>query len=294
VTSHLVADAVAADAQGPRLTSRASHSEIALLPDTCASRSLQERFEFKYWIPERLAPAVGRCGRSYLRVDPYHDANAMQRNTSLYLDTPSLGFYDAHVESSADRLKLRVRVYGEKPAGLAFFELKRKVRSVVVKSRAAVPLDSVAAILTGDYAALPRTATAEETRHLQAFLYDMTVHRAEPAFLVTCRREAYASLHEEDDVRLTVDRDIAYQRARGPHFETRERDWVYLGAPPGIGSERMALVELKFRGMAPLWMGDLVRRLEAKRVSYSKYVTSVRMETEERPAALAVASSIWI
>ncbi len=41
-------------------------------------------------------------------------------------------------------------------------------------------------------------------------------------------------------------------------------------------------------------MADLVRHLEAKRVSFSKYVTSVRMETEERPAALAVASSMWI
>jgi len=267
---------------------------IAQLPEPVPYRTQQERFELKYWIPERLTPIVTRFGRSYLRVDPYHDANAMQRNTSLYLDTRSLDFYDAHTESSPDRFKLRVRVYGERPSGFAFFELKRKVRSVIVKSRAGVPLASVAGLLTGDYASLPTAASAEERRHLEAFVYAMTIHRAEPAFLVACRREAYASPYEEDDVRLTVDRDIAYQRAKGPHFDARGRDWVYLGAPPGTGSERMALVELKFRGMAPVWMGDLVRRMQGERVGFSKYVASVHMETEVRPAALAVASSMWI
>jgi hypothetical protein len=290
----LLADEVAEQLEGPLATTAASLPEGPPLAEPSVSRSHQERFELKYWIPERLAHVVTHFGRSYLRVDPYHDANAMQRNTSLYLDTPSFAFYDSHVESAPDRFKLRVRVYGEKPGGLAFFELKRKVRSVIVKSRAPVPIACVAGLLTGNYRSLPKVANEEERRHLEAFIYDMTIHRAEPSFLVTCRREAYASLHEEDDVRLTVDRDIAYQRATGPHFDARSRDWVYLGAPPGTGSERMALVELKFCGMAPAWMGDLVRRFEGQRVGFSKYVSSVRMETEERPAALAVASSMWI
>jgi len=130
-------------------------------PDVAKSKAFQERFEMKYWIPERLTPTITQFGHAYLRVDPFHDEHAMERNTSLYLDTANLDFYTAHVESAPDRAKLRVRVYGEtpsasnRPSGMAFFEFKRKVRSVIVKRRAGVPADRVGAIVDGDYQSIP-------------------------------------------------------------------------------------------------------------------------------------------
>jgi hypothetical protein len=258
-----------------------------------ASRASQERFELKYWVPERLTHTVAEFGQSYLRIDPYHDEHAIQRNTSLYLDTASLELYRAHVDSAPDRAKLRVRVYGEQPSGLAFFEFKRKVRSVIVKRRAPVPIEQAAAVLGGDYAVLGRMRP-EYRRNLEAFLYYQNVYRAEPAFLVTCLREAYASEHGElDDVRMTIDREVAYQPAVGVEFQGYSRGWLNLSAPPARGSERMALVELKFRGLAPLWMRQLVELLKMERIAFSKYVSSVTMETELRPLAPAVAESIW-
>jgi len=253
----------------------------------------------KYWIPERLTPTITQFGHAYLRVDPFHDEHAMERNTSLYLDTANLDFYTSHVESAPDRAKLRIRVYGEtpsansRPSGMAFFEFKRKVRSVIVKRRAGVPVDVVGAIVLGDYQSIPAKMRDADRRNLEAFLYYMTIYQARPAFYVTCVREAYASLHEETDVRMTVDRDVAYQVAPRPDFACNPREWVYLGAPPESGAERMALVELKFRGLAPSWMRELVDLLKMERVGFSKYVTSVRKETEERPLVLAVAASVW-
>src|SRR4051812_27775304 len=95
----------------------------------------QERFEIKYWVPERLTATVATFANSYLKVDPYQALNG-QRVSSLYLDTPAHHFYQDHVDESPDRAKLRIRVYGETLGAHAFFELKRKVKSVIVKRRA--------------------------------------------------------------------------------------------------------------------------------------------------------------
>lgn len=281
------------------VTSADDGSRDARSPSTRSAASIQpaqasfERFELKYWVPERLAPKIADFARMHLRPDPYHDVDGIQRNTSLYLETSALDFYRDHVESAPDRIKLRVRVYGEIPVGPAFFELKRKVRSVVVKKRAAVPLSFAAALIRGEHVPLSDVIHAAERHNLESFLYCMTVRRAEPAFLVTCRREAYVS-EEADEVRLTIDREIAYQRTSEPRLYGAPRQWIRLAAPPGLGEGPFALVELKFGGPAPVWMGSLVRTFHMERSGFSKYVTSVEVDLEQRTFADDVVSSMWV
>lgn len=280
------------EVERPSASQPALPIEPASAVQPATTKSSQQRFEMKYWVPERLTSTIVNFGKAYLRVDPHHDENGLQRNTSLYLETSGLDFYQAHIDSAPDRAKLRIRVYGEKPEGLAFFEFKRKVRQVIVKRRSSVPIESVPSVLAGDYDALPELTKPEYRKNLEAFLYYMTIYRAEPAFLVTCVREAYTSPHE-DDVRLTIDRHVAYQRAQGASFKWRDRDWVRLTAPPTAGTELMSLVEMKFRGVAPFWMRDLVQLLKLERIAFSKYVSSVSRELEERPNAQAIEESIW-
>src|SRR5262245_5553276 len=98
-----------------------------------------ERFEFKYFVPERLVDAVRCFAEPYLERDEFaaREPNGVYRINNLYLDTPDLAFYWAHTRGNPDRFKLRVRTYGD-GRGTRFLEVKRKYRHVVIKHRAAV------------------------------------------------------------------------------------------------------------------------------------------------------------
>jgi len=101
-----------------------------------------DRFELKYWVPSALCAEVLEYARPYLGLDPFNVKMGLERqfNTTLYLETAGLDSYRTHVDSAADRYKLRVRGYGEVPEGTAFFETKRKIKSITVKTRSAVAM----------------------------------------------------------------------------------------------------------------------------------------------------------
>lgn len=243
-----------------------------------------ERFEYKYWIPERGAALLMQLAAPYLRCDDW--AEGGQRNTSLYLDSDDLDFMRLHTESAPDRCKLRVRVYGDPPVDPAFFEIKRKVKAVTFKKRAIVPLGAVPLLLRGSAVPGLQLKSREEEQTLAQFQYLMLTFRAEPKVLVTCRREAYTSIDPSEGVRLTLDRDVCYQPARGASLAGDPKAWRHLC---GIGSYEAGastLIELKFRGIAPLWVTQIVQRLRLTPSSYSKYVSAMTREEMGEDALL--------
>lgn len=232
-----------------------------------------ERFEYKYWVPDLLVQELLRAAAPYLQRDEM--AEGGQRNTSLYLDTDDYDFAWAHTESAPDRLKLRVRAYGDPPHGPAFFEIKRKVKAVSLKRRAIVPIDHVPALLGGEIPAALRLDSDEERRTLDSFLYLMIVNRAAPRLLVTCRREAFRSRFAPEGVRLTLDRDICYQPAPAPSLQGDPAAWQRLCGLRGYEAVASTLIELKFRGLAPRWVTELIERFDLRAGAYSKYVSAV-------------------
>lgn len=244
-------------------------------------RTTFERYELKYWVTERTARALATFVAPWLAPDERSrrtEAGAVQRNVSLYLDTRGLRFYEAHLASSPDRIKLRVRGYGDPPTGSAFFEVKRKVKSVSLKLRAVLPMDRVRAVLLGRVD--PAECPERDRAHLEQFVSSMLLHRAEPRLLVGCFREAFVGRRAGEDVRMTFDRDIAWQPATGLELRPSPRAWRPL-APSAVGGatswlgESRVLVELKFRGYPPAWMGEAVARFGLVRESFSKYVTAI-------------------
>ena len=251
-----------------------------------------DRFELKYWVPEELVPQVVSYASPYLVLDPHgvKGADRQQCNTSLYMETRNLDLFRAHVDSYADRYKIRVRAYGDPPSGLAFFELKRKVDNRCVKTRAAVPLKDMKGLLDGSYTTLPAILSPLDRRHLEAFLYALTVTQAAPYLLVRAYRESYCSRDRLEDVRLTLDRRIAFQPALGPDLVGDPDAWSPINGERQHGRRGpQVLIELKFPGVAPFWMRKLVDQLELERVAYSKYVSSVRTLLEEPD----LDSSLW-
>lgn len=233
-----------------------------------------ERFEFKYWLsPAQLSQFVAE---SAMFLKPDDHAEGGQYNTSLYLDSPRLDFARLHMEKAPDRLKLRIRVYGQPPREPAFVELKRKAKSVTLKQRAVVPLAAIPSLLQGTMPANLTLSSAEQHRTLSQFLYLMQVYRAEPQLLIGARRQAFASRDASEGLRLTFDQDICYQPAGGPSLFGSPSAWINLCGVSTYAAPATTLMEIKFRSRAPGWLGDLIQRCELRRTRFSKYIAAVQ------------------
>jgi hypothetical protein len=241
-----------------------------------------ERFELKYWVPEDVARQVTEFASPYMKIDAFSEPGIGQVNTSLYLDTPDLMFARLHMDGSPNRFKLRVRRYGDPPSGPGFFEIKRKVKAVILKKRAVLPWEAGVELLAGSFAPLSCVTRESERKNLESFLYLLTLYGAEPKVLIRAYREAYAANDPEEDVRITFDRRIVYQPAAGLEMQPSNRCWIPLDRFVEHGFHgRRVMCELKFRNTAPLWMSELVHRLDLWRVGYSKYITAIQRETRD-------------
>ncbi len=250
---------------GPRNTATAQQ----------AIRTVFERFELKYWVTEPLAQRVLDFAMPYLKRDVHAVTHDDQRNTTLYLDTRGFQFCENHMNLSPDRSKLRIRAYGRPIGKLAFFEVKRKVKTITLKERFALPIGEVENVLSRRPIACEISDDARRT--LGEFVFRMCLHRAVPKVFVACFREAFESRIPGEDVRLTIDRDLEYQHSEGFGFTPNERRWVDIhegdDTRPAYGKRR-AMLELKFNGSPPRWMTELVRHFNLQREAFSKYTTA--------------------
>lgn len=251
-----------------------------------------DRFELKYWIPEELTHKVVEYLKPYLVLEPFAVKLGLvqQVNMSLYFETRYLDAYRTHTDKAADRYKLRIRAYGDPPRGVTFFETKRKVNTRCVKTRTLIPMEQMKALLDGNYRTLPPNLSPADRRHLEMFLYAKEVSQAEPFMLVRASRESYCSEDPLEDIRLTIDRQICFQRAKGNDFTSDPDAWVPIDGEDQHGQKGPhAMVELKFPGIAPFWMRKVVDRLEMCRTGYSKFISGVQYMLDEE----ALNASAW-
>ncbi len=236
-----------------------------------------ERFEFKFWAPpDRVATALALLDGHLQEDENAAREGSSQVNTSLYFDSPSYTFLEQHLSGSPDRIKLRVRYYGEQPSGDCFFEIKRRQNAVVMKRRAVLSLGEARALIPDLGRALPVHNEA-----LEAFQYLALRCVARPKLLVRARRQAFRAREAGVDVRLTVDRDMAWQPPREPDvLSPRPERWRPLQGRDG--AEAWQLVEVKFRSARPWWLGQVTQALSPWRVSFSKYVAAM-LEAKRDP-----------
>jgi len=228
------------------------------------------RYEFKYVVSEQVARAIAAAIAPFCELDRHSAAapDCQYSITSLYLDSPGRAFHLAKVHRQHKRLKLRIRTYGDEADGPVFFEVKRKVGDVVLKSRAAAPGEGWSDRLIG-----PQPGSADHAeRQFRALLESFG---AQPTLLANYRREAYVST-VDDYARVTFDRRLRYQPCS---------HWELLGAAQSWSAQDDVLatrgtadglvLELKATRAVPLWMSALVRRFDLMRCGFSKYCTGV-------------------
>jgi hypothetical protein len=242
-----------------------------------ADATTAQRYEIKFWATEEQASAMLRIASQHMSVDPFCK-NGPQRNISLYLDSPMRTFFEQHISHMPMRCKLRVRTYDD-PNSPAFIEVKRRVKSVTMKHRV------VASRAIGRELAAGRLEAANAlppSRDLMEFLYLHQRHMAEPVLLVAARRLALRSIGDDGQFRLTLDRDVEYQRPSGSDLQGRPDGWTPVDLTVRSGNEVLrSLFEMKFANAAPAWLAPAIELLGLRLTSFSKYVAAMSQDAAD-------------
>ncbi|MDY0355538.1 MAG: polyphosphate polymerase domain-containing protein [Sedimentisphaerales bacterium] len=232
-------------------------------------RMLACRYELKYLISDAKAAAIERYVRQFLEYDRYSklQRGGMYPIVSLYCDSPDMKLCRETLTGQKNRFKLRIRSYTDEPEYPRFFEIKRRINRVIMKSRARVMDDDVKPLLAGRQLP-PRGYTTDEPALNQFQLYTMTIN-AGPRVLIRYMRQAFEST-SENRVRVTFDRELCYKVTDAPLVRLGGSGWQRNALTEGN-----AILEIKFTGTFPAWLIRLAELFELDARSVSKYATSV-------------------
>lgn len=232
-----------------------------------------QRFELKYRVDESTARAIREFVRGYLEPDEYgmDKPNLSYRIHSLYLDSDDLRCFWDVFNSNKNRFKIRIRYYDDDPESPAFCEIKRRVNEAILKQRCAIRKPAVPQVLSGQ---LPDPAfllsqKPHQWEALQEFCRRITDLKAKPRTHVSYLREAWVS-PGSNAVRVCIDRQVCSEPQFAPQLKTEMEN-------PVMPFEPEVIVELKFTGRFPNWMGDLVRTFGLRQVSSAKYADGVAL-----------------
>lgn len=229
---------------------------------------LSSRHEKKYVISESKAVAIAQFIRSHMRPDKYCQSqpDGSYMIATLYLDTQNLALCQHSMTGQKNRFKLRVRSYSDEPDSPCFFEIKRRADAAVIKTRSKIVPDEMAHLLSEDFHWSRLGHDVNES--LKQFLFYMSSICAKPMIRVRYRRQAFESIMD-DRVRITFDRELAYQVTRNANVDLNGGGWRALPT-------RNVVLEVKFTGRFPAWVGRMTRHFDLRVQSVSKYVHSIR------------------
>src|SRR5437899_1007629 len=237
-----------------------------------------QRFELKYLVDEQITPHITDFVRSYLELDDYGLGTPRSSYDvhTLYLDSDDLKTYQASVNGTKNRFKLRLRYYDDKPETPVFFEIKARQDNCILKQRCPVKREAVPLLLTGQ---LPDAShmLSREARHwatLQRFNLLQLQLNARPKTHNNYLREAWVSPND-NSLRVTMDRSISIE----PFFIADAP--VKMFRPTRIFQD-VVILELKFTTRFPGWFADLVRAFNLMQFSASKYAEGVLIMGEEK------------
>lgn len=238
--------------------------------DELADRTLACRFELKYHINESKAQAIAQFIRPYIPLDRYCK---LQRGggypiVSLYLDSQNLDLCKESLGGCKNRFKLRIRSYTDEPDYPCFFEIKRRMNTVIMKSRARVMHHDVPRLLAG--LPLPPQSYNVDMKALNQFQLYLANVAARPTVLVRYIRQAFEG-ESENRVRVTLDRQLCFKVTGKPEVKFGSSGWQHN--PFTVGG---VILEVKFTSHYPIWLSRMVKCFDLRARSISKYATSIK------------------
>ncbi|MBN2183464.1 MAG: polyphosphate polymerase domain-containing protein [Sedimentisphaerales bacterium] len=239
------------------------------MPDNVPDRTLKCRHEMKYHISESTAEGITQFIKPYIQMDRY---SKLHRNgdypiVSLYLDSDELRLCKESLRGHKNRFKLRIRSYTDEPDYPRFLEIKRRMNTIIIKSRARVMSSDITNILAG--IPLPPQNYTADTDTINQFQLYLNSIRAKPVVLIRYMRRAYeCNMHNR--VRVTFDRDLSYCVTDLPHVRLSGGGWQRNPFTNGG-----VILEIKFTDHYPTWLSQMVKYFNLRQRSISKYASSV-------------------
>jgi hypothetical protein len=223
----------------------------------------------KYLVDEIRAAGIVRYIRPFLPPDRYSklQRGGMYPIVSLYLDAPDLQLCRESLTGVKNRFKLRIRSYTDEPEYPRFLEIKRRVNTVIFKSRARVTDQDVPILLQGR--SLPPQGYTTDEEALRQFRFYLTTVHGGPVVLIRYLRQAFEGT-SENRVRVTFDRELCYKVTDEPRVRLGGSGWQHHALTTGH-----TILEIKFTDRYPVWLTRLVRDFELEVMPISKYATSV-------------------
>ena len=257
---------------------RKDRASIAKRPGELMDHTLKCRYEMKYVINESKAAAIAQFIKPYLPLDRYSklQPHGCYPIVSLYLDSNDLQLCKESLRGFLKRFKLRIRSYNDDPNYPRFFEIKRRANTVIIKSRARVRTQDVATLLSGQYLP-PLQDYKTDVDTIKQFQLYMKSIDAKPKVLIRYLRRAYEG-NMDNRVRVTFDRQLAYKVSSDPEVLLNgQGGWQHH--PITLNS---VILEVKFTGRYPAWLGRMAKYFDLHQRSMSKYANSLVRACESR------------
>lgn len=220
-----------------------------------AIQGVFKRYEKKYVLtPEQFEQITPEL-TEHMKLDEY----GLHTICSLYYDTPDKDLIRASIEKPVYKEKLRLRSYGKECTAdsIVFIELKKKYKGIVYKRRVTMTLCDAKKYIQG-------IRPENETQIMREIDWFLDFYKPVPSTLVAYDRLAYFG-NDDENFRVTFDKNI---RCRDYDLDLELGDFGEV-----ITDEGYSVMEIKTTGAIPLWLCDLLTKLEIYPASFSKYGT---------------------
>ena len=254
--------------RGPKGEHRAKKTTAAAeTPAPLTDRTLRCRYELKYRISEAKALAVAQFIKPYIHLDHYSrlQPDGNYPIVSLYLDSMDFKLCKQTLHGHKNRFKLRIRSYSDDPDYPRFFEIKRRINTIIIKSRARVKHHDVTKLLAGAFP--PPQRYREDRETLDQFMFYVRSINAGPAVRIRYMRKAFEG-DSENRVRITFDTKLSYNVCKEPSVELGGPGWR-------MHHSTDVILEIKFTERYPAWLTRMAKFFGLRQQSVSKYASSV-------------------
>ncbi|CEI73336.1 MULTISPECIES: polyphosphate polymerase domain-containing protein [Romboutsia] len=217
------------------------------------------RRELKYPISEVDYYKVDNLFKDVLKEDKNNNCFGYKIR-SLYFDSIDNCDYYSKINGEEVRKKIRLRIYDTKTEKVKL-EIKRKMNINQRKETVTISREDAIRLINKDYSVLLKynNETAKSAYNI------MTIGQYRPVVLVDYNRKAY--IHEENNIRVTLDSDI---RSNEFDFDMFNDDIIMNP----IVNYYNALLEVKFDGELFCWISQALSNLYTTNQSLSKYCSS--------------------
>jgi SPX domain protein involved in polyphosphate accumulation len=251
--------------------------------DISGNGSLWSRHEVKYLVSESKAAAIAQFIRPYVRLDRYCklQPGGAYPVVTLYLDSDNLQLCRESMQGHKNRFKLRIRSYTDQLDYPRFFEVKRRANAIIIKDRAMVMPYNMETLLSGlpgfpfckkvakRGPSLPAQNANGDGEALKQFQLYMASIGARPVVRTRYQRQAFESI-VDNTVRVTFDRNVSCNVTSSLDVGLDGQGWHRLPLKNSV------VLEIKFTGHYPAWLGQMVKYFNLRQQSVSKYVHSIK------------------